>query len=56
MRDKYNLNLLPKDGSEEIDFEEDSSATSHMIPGMGFNEPMVREPMLIKIYSLLSFT
>lgn len=35
MRDKYNLNLLPKD-FEEAEYEEE--ITSFAIPGMGFGD------------------
>ncbi|RWS15326.1 Csa-G protein beta 2-like protein [Dinothrombium tinctorium] len=35
MRDKYNLNLMPK-GQEEVEYEDIVTAPS--IPGMGFNE------------------
>ena len=35
MRDKYNLNLLPKD-SEEVEYEEE--LPMHAIPGMGFGD------------------
>lgn len=36
MRDKYNLNLLPKESDEAAEYEEEIS--SHIIPGMGFGD------------------
>lgn len=41
MRDKYNLNLLPK-GQEEAEYEDDNVATPS-IPGMGFDRSLDEE-------------
>lgn len=38
MRDKYNLNLLPKDSEEAAEYEEEHTSSHAPIPGMGFAE------------------